>query len=112
MPMGSRLHGSVRGAYEFAIDLLGVNAVYTSTDGTVTHSGVIGFRNMGRDNPELVNAYGPGVVALTCRQSEFPTAPAKFDTFLINGMTYVVQASHAAILNADVIGWRVYVTGK
>lgn len=112
MPMPANLYAKVKGAYDFAIDFLGVYTTYTNASGTQTRTAIVGFRNLGRDDTELVNAYGPGVVAITCAREDFPDAPGKFDQFVINGMTYIVQAAHQATLNANVVGWRVYATGK
>ncbi len=112
MSMPSKLHGSMRGAYEFAISFLGATANYESVDGSVTRTATVGFRHVGRDDAEAVNAYGPGVVAITCAQKDFPTSPKKFDSFTVNGKVYIVQAAHHAVLNANVVGWRVYATGK
>jgi hypothetical protein len=112
MPMNTKLHGRVRGAYDFAIGLLGVNARYESADGTRVVAAVVGFRHLGRDDAELINAYGPGTVAITCSRRDFGDPPKKLDQFNINGAIYIVQACHHAVLNADIVGWRVYATGK
>lgn len=112
MPMSSSLRGKVRSAYDFAIDFLGSEAVIESASTGAKITTTVGFRNIGRDDNEVVNAYGPGTVAITVSQANCPTEPMKFDQITIAGKVYTVQAAHIATLNGEIFGWRVYATGK
>lgn len=112
MPMGPDLRGKVHDAYDFVVDFLGTPAVHQSAETNATTDMIVGFRNLGRDDGEVVNAFGPGTVAITVSQAKSLTEPKKFDLFTIAGKVYTVQAVHVATLNGVIFGWRVYATGK
>lgn len=111
--LNSAVRNQVKGGFDKVIDLLGTELVWTeAVEPGRSLKVVAGFRNIGRDDQELVNAYGAGGKVITAKVETLPVEPRKFDTFEVEGEVYVVQAVHPVHLNAELIGYRMYARGR
>ena len=105
-------YNKVRGGFEQAIGLLGVpadwaEAVPPNASATV----VIGFRTANREDTEVVNAYGPHAVVMTFAAKDMPKAPVKFDSVVVKGTRYTLDAVHNIHINGDLVGYKAYSRG-
>lgn len=71
----------------------------------------VSFRYIGRDDPELLNAYGPGAAAIIADATSFPVRPVKFDKFVTKAGTFVAQAVHERIVSNEVSFFEIYAKG-
>jgi hypothetical protein len=71
----------------------------------------VAFRYIGRDDPELLNAYGPGAASIIADSTLFPVKPVKFDKFISKAGTFVIQAVHERIVSNDVSFYEIYAKG-
>ena len=103
----------MRGGFEQVVGLLGVPATWRQVKApNGSHAATVGFRTAGKDDQEVVQAYGIDTVIITCLSKDFPTAPVKFDEFEIMTETYVANAVHPIHLNAELIGYKVLARGR
>jgi hypothetical protein len=101
------------GAHRTIIQTLGVPAVWKQAKPPQqTATAVVGFKSVGPNEAEIVNAYGIEAKILTIAAGDTPVAPEKFDTFEVNGETFVAQSAQAVHLNGQVIGYRCLVKGR
>ena len=99
-------------AHSMTVDLLGTTLVWTSVDGLQTETCVGGFRQVGRDDLAIINAYGSETRIITLSTATTAVIPSQFDIFLAHGLAYVVQAVHEIWLNDDLIGYGCYCKGR
>ncbi len=111
--LSQQTYGSVHGAFDYAIDLLGVPADWTSTKHGDTGNFVVGFASVGKTDQDLVNAYGIAGKIITAKISSFKgTAPEKFDSFVIKGEKFIAAAVHPIPMRGEVIGYKIMTNGK
>ena len=79
-----------------------------------TSKTVVGHkRNFGSAETELVNAYGIDGCEIIVKASDFPTPPAKFDRFTIDGEVFTItDAKPQRGFNNSIILYRCYSRGK
>jgi hypothetical protein len=114
MPLPMTDFDVVRSSFDMTISMLGVPAQFTRADGTGALAMVVGFASPNRNDINVVNAYGieAKIVTISAKSSPGPTEPpAKFDVLVIGGKRFVAQAVHDVLLNAELVGWKLVVTG-
>lgn len=112
MTLGAVDFNRVRGSFEQVIGLLGVPAAWSEAIApNATANLVIGFRTAGREDTEVINAYGPHSVIMTFAAKDMPQAPVKFDSVEIRGTRYTLDAVHPIHLNGSLIGWKAFSRG-
>ena len=78
---------------------------------TATVSGHL--RQLGKDDEELINAYGADGVEITCKAADFPQAPVKFDAFVVKGHRYTAQDVRMQIgFSGAPLLYRIYAKGR
>ena len=110
--MNQALRVRMKVAHSMTVDLLGTTLVWTSVDGSQTDICVGGFRQVGRDDLAIINAYGSETKVITLSTATTAIVPSQFDIFLAHGLAYVVQAVHEIWLNDDLIGYGCYCRGR
>jgi len=80
------------------IDILGVDVIWTSVKSPTQHASVrVGFKTAGKDDSEIVNAYGSGTVILTAKAVDFSVPPQKFDVFAVAPGNYVISVGYKIV---------------
>ena len=114
MSLGAAYKDSMIRAFQSAIDVLGVPGVFTQTkapnwSGNVT----VGFAPVGKDDTEIVNAFGINARIITMSELDFDTEhPAKFDQVLIGDETFTLDEVQKRYVNDVLVGWKAIVRGK
>ena len=104
---------NLRGAFTTAIDALGVPATWTQAKPPAdTKNITVGFRTAGKDDQEIVAAYGIAAKIITMKAADFTTDPEKFDSLLIMNERYTLDAVMPVHLNGAIIGYKAYARGK
>ena len=93
------------------IDMHGIDSTWMRSNGSQVDVKV-GFRTLGRDDVELINAYGIGARAITLCENDADILPEKFDSFLIGNEEYIVQAVHPAYIMGELVSYRIVAVGK
>ena len=71
------------------------------------------LRQLGKGDEELINAYGADGVEITCKATDFPQAPEKFDAFVVKGHRYVAQDVRMQIgFSGAPLLYRIYCKGR
>lgn len=73
---------------------------------------VAGFKIAGKDDIEVVNAYGIETRIITISKNVSGIEPGKFDEIKISGLRYTIQAVHEVFFNEVLIGYRCYARGS
>lgn len=111
--LSAAIQATWRSQYAQLIYALGTAALWTQAKApNQTADLVVGFRGLGRDDLELINAYGVEAKAVTVVITDLPVPPQKFDNFHIHGEDFVAQAVHTTYMNGLAVSYRVMVVGR
>jgi len=111
--LGAALFSSMKSQYNFTIDTLGTPMQWVHVKSGLTKTVNAGMKIAGDNDAALVQAYGVGARIITVKAIDFSTdKPEKFDKFVSGAETYIAEAVHPVHLNAEVIGYRVYIKGR
>ena len=110
--LNAALHNQFRNGFNQTVDALGTTVTWASADGTLSEVMVCSFRSVGRDDIAIINAFGSEIRVIVMSTSTTARVPSQFDTFMVHGMVYVVQAAHEIWLNDALVGYRCYCKGK
>ena len=107
------LFSTMKSEYERIIDTLGVQMNWTQAKPPRnTKQVVAGMKIAGVQDDAIVQAYGVGARIITVKAADFATAPEKFDKFAVGTESHIAEAVHQVHLNAQLIGYKIYVKGK
>lgn len=111
--LNAAVRNSMRAAHELAISSLGSPVTYRPVAGG-SFDIVVGFKTVGVNDVELVNAYGIGAKIITVRQIDLPVQPKKFDVIEISGTGEKLTASTVSDvhLNGELIAYKLSTAGK
>ena len=102
----------IQNATEGVVDALGVPATWTQAKApNATSDAVVGFRSIGWNDHELINAYGIGAKVITIKVSDIPVVE-KFDTITILNERYTLDVVSPVHLNGVHIFHKCIVKGK
>lgn len=103
-------------AFKQTLNLLSqVNATWTQAKPpNQTANMTLAFRQIGKDDEYIINAYGTGTIAMVAEKADFPVNPEKLDTITVpaSGERYTVQAVHPRMLGNSVIFLDIYAKGQ
>lgn len=103
---------SVAAIYQ-VINTLGVPAQWTQKKApNNTASMNIGVRRTGKNDEDIIQAYGQGVVLGTAKADDFPVPPEKFDVIVVEGQDLTITSVNPVALNAKVIMYKIIMKGK
>jgi hypothetical protein len=101
------------GGIEQLIETLGTPASWRQTKApNLMANMTIGVRRTSKNDQEIINAYGQGVILGTAKASDFPVPPEKFDTFVVEGQTLTVTSANPVALNNKIIMYKLIMKGK
>lgn len=104
---------NLRGAFEQVLSLAGSSMTWRQTKAPHASKTVVGYiRMVGKDEIELINAYGMNAKILTLAAKDFTVKPEKFDTFVVGADKYTASAIQDVMLNNAVAFYKVYLRGQ
>ena len=106
------LFATMKAEYERTIDTLGIPMVWTHTKTSATANLVGGMRIASDEDTGLIQSYGIGARIITIKAAGLTGAPEKFDRFTVGTEVYIAENVAPVHLNAQLIGYRVYIKGK
>jgi len=105
-------HAKIQASTEAVVDTLGVPATWKQTKAPeATKNVVLGFKTIGFNDEELINAFGIGGKVFTVKVSDIPVIE-KFDRFTISGERYTIDSVMPVHLNGTHIFHKCFVKGK
>jgi len=110
--LGAALFATMKAQYERTIDTLGIPMVWTHTKTSATANLVGGMRIASDEDSAIVQSMGIGARIITLKAAGLTAAPEKFDRFAVGNEVYIADSVHPVHLNAQLIGYRVYIKGK
>lgn len=96
-----------------AVDMLGVPASWQQTKAPNNTANMnMGIRRAGRNDEEVINAYGHGAILGTAMADSFPVPPEKFDKVVVQGEDMTINTVNPVALNGTVIMYKLVMRGK
>lgn len=103
----------IRGALEQMLGLAGSAMTWTQAKPPAATRAVNGYIKMvGKDETEIINAYGMNAKVLTVAAKDFTTRPEKFDTFTLGADRYTVNAVQDIHINNAVAFYKIILRGQ
>ena len=88
--------------------------VWTAAKPPAPTATVVGhLRQLGKGDEELIQSFGVDAVEITCKATDFPQQPVKFDNFVVKGHRYIAQDVRMQIgFSGAPLLYRIYCKGR
>ena len=113
MGLSLKNFNAIKASFNTTINMLGVPAVWSQAKAPEATANItVGFKTAGKDDEEIVNAYGMGAKIITLIDGTTSPAPLKFDRIEIDNEVYTLGAVMPIHLNGTVIGHKAIARGE